>query len=368
MGTLNTSGDNLWAEQSPSENLDYSLDWSQLTGSGADPLASSVWTADTGVTLSNQTTNGSVTAFWVTGGQDDTWYRITNTVTTAAGRTGQRDIMLYVKQGSTSTLPLRSALFSNRFTAVANLRQDTLVVAASGAMPSVQVSDDYLWGKLLAAEAEISHTLRVPLAPTTFFPDTPTDAQIAALNGQPWAIDPGYDYSPGDFGYTDRWGMLKLRNKPVQSVSKVRFSYPGGATAEYDLPLDWLRIDRKYGTVQFVPSSTAFIAPLQSFVMAAMASGRTIPLAIQFTYVAGLANAKSDYPELLDAIIKTASMKIVGDAFLPQSGSISADGLSQSISNDMQKHHEAIDLILNGGKGGNGGLMTAIHGIRIGVM
>lgn len=361
MGTLNSSGKHLWAEQSPTANYDYALDWSELTGSGADQIASSEWTSDPGIALTNKTVSGSITGVWITGGQDDAWYRVTNSVVTQSGRADSRDIMLYVNETATSDLPLRSLLFSNRFTAVANLRQDTLVVAASGAMPSVVLSDDYLWKKLLAAESEVGHKLRVPLVPTAFFPIAPTEAQIAALNGQPWGIDPGYDYDPSSFSYNDKWGMIKLRNKPIQSVSRIRFAYPGGPTSEYNLPLDWLRYDAKYGMVQFVPSSTAFIAPLQSFVMAAIANGRTIPLAIQFSYVAGLANVKADYPELLDAIIKTASLKIIADAFLPQSGSISADGLSQSISNDMDKHYESVDHVLDG-------LMTAIHGIRVGVM
>ena len=57
-------------------------------------------------------------------------------------------------------------------------------------------------------------------------------------------------------------------------------------------------------------------------------------------------------------------LKIVADAFLPQSGSISADGLSQSLSVDMSKYSEFIDEALNGPHGSNGGLMTKIHGIR----
>jgi hypothetical protein len=61
-------------------------------------------------------------------------------------------------------------------------------------------------------------------------------------------------------------------------------------------------------------------------------------------------------------------LKVIDDGFLPQSGSISADGLSQSLSVDMDKYHDAIGRTLNGGKGSNGGLMTAIHGIRVGVV
>lgn len=261
----------------------------------------------------------------------------------------------------------RSALFV-RDVAVDQLRDDSLMMAARGAMPGIAVTDDYLWAKLLAAEYEMSHELRVPLVPTAFFAQEPSQDEVAALNGMPWGIDPGYDYHPNDFSFNDKWGFVRLRNKPLHTVSRVRFAYPGGTTAHYDLPLDWVRADKKYGHIQFVPSSTAFAAPLNTFVMQAIGNGRTIPLALQINYVAGLADVRANYPELMDAIFKMASLKVIEDAYLPQSGSISADGLSQSISNDMEKHSATVDRIINGGKGGNGGLMAAIHGIRVGVM
>ena len=201
-----------------------------------------------------------------------------------------------------------------------------------------------------------------------FFPATPTQDEIDALNGMPWDIDPGYDYNPGDFSFSDKWGVIKLRNKPLQQVTRVRFAYPGGPTAHYDLPVDWVQADGKAGVIQFVPSATSFAAPLNAFVMQAMGQGRTIPLAIRVSYVAGLKDVSTNYPDLIDAVFKMATLKIIEDSFLPASGSISADGLSQSISNDMEKHHDTIDRIINGGKGSNGGLMTAIHGIRLGVL
>lgn len=263
---------------------------------------------------------------------------------------------------------LVSHLFPVKALALSRMRRDRLVLASRSVLPPTALSDDYLWDKLRAAESEIAHELRVPLAPTTFLPLQPTDEEIAALDGKPWGIDPGYDYSPEAFGYNDKWGMIKLRNKPLKSVSRVRFAYPGGQGSSYDLPLDWLRMDKKYGTIQFVPSSTAFVAPLNAFVMQAIGNGRTIPLAIQISYVAGLENVAATFPELLDVVLKKAVIKIMEDALLPQSGSISADGLSQSMSVDMDKYHDAIDRIINGGKGSNGGLMTAIHGVRIGVL
>lgn len=262
---------------------------------------------------------------------------------------------------------VRSDLFI-RDLAVHRLRRDRLVTGASGALPAVDVSDDYLWDKLRAAESEIAHELRVPLRPTAFFPTEPTPDEVAALGGMPWALDPGYDYTPDAFQFNDKWGFIKLRNKPLLSVNRVRFAYPGGENAHYDLPLDWLRVDKKYSHVQFVPSASSFAAPLNAFVMQAIGNGRTIPLAIHISYTAGLVDVPVHYPELLDAIYKTAAVKILEDAFLPSSGSISADGLSQSMSVDMDKYRDTVSNILHGAKGSNGGLMSAIHGVRLGVL
>jgi hypothetical protein len=58
-------------------------------------------------------------------------------------------------------------------------------------------------------------------------------------------------------------------------------------------------------------------------------------------------------------------LKVIEDGFLPSSGSISADGLSQSLSMDMEKYRDMISTTLFGPKGSNGGLLTAIHGIKL---
>ncbi len=89
---------------------------------------------------------------------------------------------------------------------------------------------------------------------------------------------------------------------------------------------------------------------------------------IQVKYVAGLKDAKNDYPDLVDVILKQAALKVLEGNFLPSSGSISGDGLSQSISFDASKYRELIQETLMGPKGSNGGLWTAIHGIVSGVL
>jgi hypothetical protein len=366
---ITVTQDTLWAEKDKDATRQYTFKLNDFMADD-DKIVSANWSVSpTGaVTAQSSTFTDKAVAVTVAGGVSQAWYALTCSWSSQNGVVDQFTMRLFIKEDRETVLSLGSALFPNRFTAVKKLRTDRLMLAATASMPSVELSDDYLWDKLRAAESEIGHTLRVPLGPTTFFPEQPTQDQITALNGGAWAIDPGYDYDPQAFGYGDKWGMLKLKNKPLISVSRVRFAYPGGSGSSYDLPLDWLRMDRKYGTVQFVPSSTAFVAPLNAFVMQAIGNGRVIPLAIQVTYVAGLANAAADYPELLDVVMKKASLKILEDAFLPQSGSISADGLSQSMSTDMEKHHDIIDRILNGGKGSNGGLMTAIHGVRLAVL
>lgn len=257
----------------------------------------------------------------------------------------------------------KSLLFVKDFI-VDELRSDQLMLMAQSVFSGVDVTDDYLWSKVCAAEAQMAHTLRVPLVPTQFFPVQPSVDDLAALpEGMPWKIDPPYDHSPAFFD-GERWGYMIVNNRPLISVSRMRFAYPSPVSGIFDVPSEWLRIDQKYGQIRIVPTSMTVSFPLAAFMLTAVSSGRTVPQMIQLTYVAGLANAQQDYPELLDAIKKMAVLLIIQDAFLPQSGSISADGLSQSMSADMEKYRDTIDAIINGPKGSNGGLMTAIHGVR----
>ena len=257
----------------------------------------------------------------------------------------------------------RSLLFV-RDIIVDELRGDQLVMMAQTFFPGITLTDDFLWSTVQAAESEIARDLRVPLVPTQFYANPPDQTTIDALPpGMPYAVDPAYDYDP-DFFTGEKWGFLVLRKKPLISVSKIRFVYPAPTIGFYDIPADWLRIDRKYAHIRFVPASSPFVAPLNAFILQALGGGRSIPFAIECTYIAGLTDVWGTYPELIDATKKKAVLKIIENGFLPQSGSISADGLSQSMSIDLKVYRDGINTILNGPPGANGGLMTAIHGIR----
>ncbi len=246
---------------------------------------------------------------------------------------------------------------------VAEIRRDSLMAAAAGILQGFNASDDYLWSKVQAAESDIAHILRVPLVPTRYFPIKPTPEQIEALDGMAWAMDQGYDYEPEMFE-RDKWGYIVTRFRPVIDVQYMRFAYPTQDQGFFDVPVDWLRVDSRSGHIRIVPNSSAVLMGTAGFAMTTLINRRSIPEMVQVSYTAGLKDAQADYPELLDIIKKKAVLKIVADAFLPQSGSISADGLSQSLSVDMSKYSEFIDEALNGPKGSNGGLMTKIHGIR----
>lgn len=349
------------AEQSAGSNLDYGLDWSDfLATAPGDVIQSSTWTPeDPTVVCSNAAVAGAITTVWITGGQPGQWYALVNEITTRDGRRDSRICLLYVRPA----LSTGSALFKSRLVALAKLRRDRLVVAASGAMPEFSVSDDYLWEKLRAAESYVSGLLRVPLAPIRYFPIQPTQAEIDALAGQPWEIDSGYDYDPGMF-QGDKWGYIVTRHRPILSVQYMRFCYPTQDQGFFDVPREWLRIDSRAGHIRMIPASAGVLVGSAGFALSTLINRRAVPDMVQISYTAGLQDVHKDFPELVDVIYKKAVVNVLADAFLPQSGSISADGLSQSLSVDMSKYSDAIDEIINGPKGSNGGLMTRIHGIR----
>ena len=243
-----------------------------------------------------------------------------------------------------------------------SLRRDRVVLVAKNYLGKVDFSDDFLLGKIIAAEADVARQLKAPLEPTTIFPYAPSEAEIAGLDGKPWMEEPGYDYDP-EFFQANRFGYIITRQRPIVSVEFVRFAYPSPQNQVFAIPNDWLRIDKKYGHVRLVPAGTAFAAPLGAFLLQALGGGSTIPAMIQVKYVAGLTDARKSWPDLIDVILKKAVLGLLGDAFVPGSASVSADGLSRSVAVDLAKYEEIVAQKLFGPKGSNGGLWTAIHGV-----
>lgn len=362
--TLNRDDRGLWAEQDKDAFLDYSLDWSDWLAPG-DELAASAWSAD-GLTLNSSTFTSPYTSIWVQGGTPGRWYALTNSVVSAQGRRDDRTIRLFITDGSSQVMA-SSALFANVAAAVDKLRRDRLVLAAQS-LGLPEVSTEYLLDKLLAAEKKLEHTLRVQFAPTVVIPDTAEQSEIDALElaGTRYMQEPAYDHEPSMWG-GDAWGFVQLRNKPVISISSVRIAYPLPYQNLWQVPAEWIRLDRRAGQFQLVPTSTAFTGPIGMFSMQQLA-GRGVPQMMQVRYTCGLRDAAHDYPELVDVVQKMAVVSIIEDAMMPGSGSISADGLSQSLSVDVGKYHEVIDRLIDGPPGTNGGLRVAIRGITSAVL
>ncbi len=260
-------------------------------------------------------------------------------------------------------------IFKNRVAAIAEMRADRLSLAAASLLPSVQLSDDYIYMKLLAAEAEIGRRLRVHLEPTRIVPDDARQDELDALeaSGEAWSQESAYDYDQ-EFFMHDKWGYLVTKSKPIVSVQSLSFVYPSALNQVFNIPPEWIRLDKKYGHIRLVPSSQSFAAPLGAFLLQALSAGRTVPFMIQLRYTAGLDNVHKNWPDLVSVIKKQAVVDVINESFLPQSGSVSADGLSQSLSVDASKYQESVDEKIDGPKGSNGGLMTAIHGIRLGIL
>lgn len=70
--------------------LDYSIDWSDWLG--IDTIGTSTWVADSGITVESDSNTTTVATVWLSGGTVNTYYRVTNTIVTAAGRTDERSI------------------------------------------------------------------------------------------------------------------------------------------------------------------------------------------------------------------------------------------------------------------------------------
>jgi|GEM_PF-877479 len=367
---LQTDNRGLWAEQDKDEFLDYSMDWSDWLDVG-DTIATSVWDDVPGLVLSQSSHSDTLAKIWVQGGAPTTWYAVVNRITTAMGRTGDRAFRLFITDQAPTLADMSSALFPNLPAAVDQLKRDRLVLVGQSIGLSVaDMTTDFLRGKLLAAEAKAQRELRCYFAPTVIIPEDAPQDEIDALvtAGTRYAQEPAYDYEPG-WLMPDSYGYLAARQRPIISVQSIRLVYPVPTRSVFEIPIDWVRLDRKYGQIRLVPSSSAFLAPLSVFLLPAVgAGGRAVPNMIQLRYTAGLSNAARDFPDLIDVVMKMAAVSIIEDAMMPGSGSISADGLSQSLSVDVSKYQDTIDRLMNGPPGSNGGLRTAIHGVVVGFM
>jgi hypothetical protein len=84
--------DLFFPDKDPDETLDYSVDWtSWLDG---DSIATSTWIIPVGITKNSDTSTGTGTTIWLSGGTTGQTYRITNRVLTVGGRTSDQSLVV----------------------------------------------------------------------------------------------------------------------------------------------------------------------------------------------------------------------------------------------------------------------------------
>lgn len=344
----------IWAEQAAGAELDYTLDWTDSLD-GGDTIADSQWTADPGLLVDRRSFDDATVTAWVSGGIGGRSYLVTNTITTGTGRRDSRTFRIFVRNPAGVGAGIAS-VFGDLPAAIAMMRRDRLMGPQQAYMAGVQLSDEFLLGKLLAAERSAEKALRVFLTPCELLPSGATDEERDALDaaGIRWQEEAGYDHE----GYSGNWGALDLRHRPVIAIHEVRFCYPDPKSTLFTAPPEWIRLDKKYGRLQLVPTQSVGGFAVSNLVIASLNAGQTVPLAIQIRYRAGLRNAARDYPDVLNLILKLAVLDTLDDQFMPTGGSSSVDGLSQSMQWDGSKHHKELDTKFEK-------MRSSLHGIRM---
>lgn len=281
----------------------------------------------------------------VSGGVDGCWYEIACLVTTNGGQSIRMPFVLKVESSASSGRILLRPL------AVPTFRETLQVsgVAAKAGLNLDALSDDAIWQRLLAAEADVESRLRVFLGAVEVLPDNATDADIAALAGARYVIDPGYDFSPHDF-HGDQWAGLRLRYTPVIEVKEYRFVHPLPNQTVVEVPQSWLRLDQQSGMVQLVPAGNlVYTAPLSTYVLSLTAGGRTVPKMIKVRYTAGLSveRINTEFQQVYSFINRAAIARLLTDVGMSSSSSISIDGMSESNSLDPKSLNEALNDDIN---------------------
>lgn len=361
---VNVSG-NLIAEKAVGAVLNYTLDLAPGMNPG-ESIVSSAWTASpAGPSLTQSGIAGTQVTIVVSGGTAGAWYTISVLATGDTGLVHDAQFSLFVYDPASTAASLNLP-FPSVPGAIAALRRDRLLLIAQTFFPGVTLDTQYLISKLASASAFISHKLRVFLTPREMLPNTASQAEIDALTtaGNVVALEPAYDYDP-EFFQGNTWGFTPLRQRPVIAVHSMRFVYPTPNEVLYAIPSEWIRVDRRAGTINLLPVTASFSLPLNAFILSALGGGRMVPMFLEIRYRAGLENIAQDWPDILDIILKQTVLSIIEDFYIPSSGSdsVSADGLSQSSSVSL-KTQDYIDIIDSKAET----MRSALFGIRLAVI
>lgn len=150
--------------------------------------------------------------------------------------------------------------------------------------------------------------------------------------------EPAYDYEP-EFFEADNWGYQQVNYRPVRSFDAMFIAFPGfGATGKFNIPMDWLRKDYKFGRIRLLPMrGPTAVMMLGSFTLSVASANRVVPQVVFIDYTAGLCQAelRKNYNHLLEGIRLRTMLLLYGILDNVRRGgatsaSLSEDGLSRS--------------------------------------
>jgi len=81
----------------PDAVLDYSVNWVDWLPEG-DAIATSTWTAETGITIDSDSNTSTAATVWLSGGTEGVRYSVTNHIVTDDGREDDRTLEIIIKE------------------------------------------------------------------------------------------------------------------------------------------------------------------------------------------------------------------------------------------------------------------------------
>jgi hypothetical protein len=228
---------------------------------------------------------------------------------------------------------------------VANLKASELYgMAGWAAGEAAPLSDQAIEQKLFAAEDFYERDLGIRFQPTRVLsaPEnraTHSDPSLRVTDFDPIQdiSDPAYDYPRGLWEY-ERWGYLRLRNRPIRQIIQVVFTW-GISIKVWRVPGDWIQPDRREGTINMVPTSgVEATLPFNAFLMSWLGAGsRGLPHSILIDYTVGFSpeDLAWHHQDLLNGVRQLTLLMLGGIVSVAASGgqqsvALSMDGLSHS--------------------------------------
>lgn len=206
--------------------------------------------------------------------------------------------------------------------------------------------DEAIMRRVYAAEDFYERNLQIRFRPTRVLSNPHLRARAVDPFVQITDYDPTVDVAMPAFTYErgwfdhSRWGGVTLPYRPVISLDKVFYWYPGTAIgSSWKLDIEWLRLDEATGWVQVVPAQGTLmpLLALNAYILSSIAQARDIPQSFFVDYTTGFEEGvlEAQHQDLLEGVrLRTLLLTagILGTVLTGgrQSISLGLDGLSKS--------------------------------------